>query len=157
VIAVDTNVLVYAHRADTPQHHAAKSTLEQMAISGQRWCIPWPCAHEFVSVVTHTRWNAPTPLTVAFDALESWLSHPSCSAIGESSSHLSLLSGLAQRAQLKGAAVHDARIAAICLGASASELWTCDRDFQRFPDLKTRNPLFPALHEPVQRYNTITS
>ncbi len=38
-------------------------------------------------------------------------------------------------------AVHDARIAAICLAHGVSELWTADRDFSRFPELKARNPL----------------
>jgi predicted nucleic acid-binding protein len=37
--------------------------------------------------------------------------------------------------------VHDARIVAICLHHGVSELWTADRDFSRFPSLKTRNPL----------------
>ena len=45
----------------------------------------------------------------------------------------------------------DARIAAICLGHGVEELWTCDRDFGRYPDLKTRDPLIPSLHEPVVR------
>jgi hypothetical protein len=44
--------------------------------------------------------------------------------------------------------VHDARIAAICLDHGVDELWTCDRDFGRFPDLRIRNPLIPSLHEP---------
>ena len=50
---------------------------------------------------------------------------------------------------ISGAAIHDARIAAICLDHGVDELWTCDRDFSRFPDLRTRNPLIPSLHEPA--------
>jgi predicted nucleic acid-binding protein len=40
-----------------------------------------------------------------------------------------------------GARIHDARIAAICLQHGVRELWTADRDFSRFPQLKTFNPL----------------
>jgi predicted nucleic acid-binding protein len=36
--------------------------------------------------------------------------------------------------------VHDARIAACCLSNGVTELLTLDRDFSRFPQLKTRNP-----------------
>ena len=32
-------------------------------------------------------------------------------------------------------------IAAICLSHGVSELWTADRDFSRFPDLRVCNPL----------------
>lgn len=44
-------------------------------------------------------------------------------------------------ARIAGPAVHDARIAAICLQHGVSELLSADRDFSRFPELKTRNPL----------------
>jgi len=39
------------------------------------------------------------------------------------------------------AAVHDARIAALCLHHRVDELWSADRDFSRFPELRIRNPL----------------
>jgi predicted nucleic acid-binding protein len=40
--------------------------------------------------------------------------------------------------------VHDARIAALCLQHGVRELWSADRDFNRFPALRTRNPLVAA-------------
>jgi uncharacterized protein len=40
-----------------------------------------------------------------------------------------------------GPAVHDARIAALCLANGVRELWSADRDFTQFPDLRTANPL----------------
>jgi predicted nucleic acid-binding protein len=77
VIAVDTNILVYAHRADSPFHDRARLTLEPLALAAR--------AH--------------------------------------------------------GGAIHDARIAAICLAHGVAELWSADRDFSRFPALAVRNPL----------------
>lgn len=152
MIAVDTNVLVYAHRADSEFHPAALAALEALAVQSGGWAIPWPCAHEFLSVVTGPAFGARrTPPDVAFDALQSWLVHPRCRAIGETDGHLALLGALARRASLRGGALHDARIAAICIGHRVAELWTCDRDFDRFPDLRTRNPLVPSLHEPAPR------
>lgn len=152
MIAIDTNLLVYAHRADLEAHAAARSALERLA-SRYEWAIPWPCAHEFVAVVTSRAFGAArTPPDVAFQALHAWLSHPRCRAIGESTRHFELLAALALRASITGGAIHDARIAAICLGNGVDELWTSDRDFARFPDLRTRNPLIPSLHEPVAEY-----
>lgn len=40
-----------------------------------------------------------------------------------------------------GPRVHDARIAALCLHHGVRELWTADRNFTRFPEVKVRNPL----------------
>ncbi len=150
MIALDTNLLVYAHRADVDVHAAARAVLEQAAAQPGGWAIPWPCAHEFLSVVTGPAFGrSRTPVEVAFEALRAWLSHPRCHAIGETPRHLGILHGLAARAPISGGAIHDARIAAICLDHGIDALWTCDRDFSRFPDLRTRNPLIPSLHEPV--------
>ena len=152
MIAIDTNLLVYAHRADCSLHAAALAALGRLAARPGEWAIPWPCAHEFLSVVTGRAFgDRRTPPDVAFETLHAWLSHPRCRAIGETAAHLGLLGALAQRAAITGGAFHDARIAAICLGHGVEELWTCDRDFGRYPDLKTRDPLIPSLHEPVVR------
>ena len=69
------------------------------------------------------------------------MSAPNVRILGETSSHWEELKTLALQGQITGPAIHDARIAAICLQHGVSELWTADRDFSRFPKLKTRNPL----------------
>ena len=40
-----------------------------------------------------------------------------------------------------GPRVHDARIAAICRRHGVDRLLSANRDFSRFPDLRTLNPL----------------
>jgi toxin-antitoxin system PIN domain toxin len=159
MIAVDTNVLVYAHRSSEPRHQAARTALDRLSFATGGWAIPWPCVHEFVAVVTRPSSGVrATPVAIAFDALDAWLSHPGCRVIGESGSHLDLWRALVERAGVTGGAVHDARIAAICLGHGVTELWTCDRDFARFPDLRTRDPLVPSLHEPtVTGYQVVST
>ena len=152
MIAVDTGLLVCAHRADLDLHEAGRAALERLSRHPDGWAIPWPCAHEFLAVVSGpTFGRASTPVEVAFDTLRAWLSHPRCVAIGEAPRHLGLLEGLCTRAALSGGSLHHARIAAICLAHEVEELWTSDRDFARFPDLRVRNPLIPSLHEPAAR------
>ncbi len=153
MIAIDANILIYAHRTDSTQHLAASAALAELCRSSQAWAIPWPCVHEFLSVVTGRAFGAAaTPLTLALDAVDTWASHVRCRMIGETAAHLQTLSGLTQRAGSKGGAIHDARIAAICLENNVTELWSADRDFLRFPGLPTRNPLIASLHEPMPRY-----
>jgi uncharacterized protein len=153
VIAVDTNLLVYAHRQDSPFHAAAQAALIQLGLSKRQWAIPWPCIHEFISIVTGPAFKQnPTPLEQALDAVRAWIEHPHCSLLCETRNHFGLLSGLSQRAKIRGGAIHDARIAAICIEHQVEEFWTLDRDFQAYPDLRTRNPLIASLHEPVAVY-----
>ena len=74
MIAVDTNLLVYSHRSDSPFHLAAKELIESLRTQPAPWAIPWPCIHEFVSIVTHPKvFKAPTPLATSFACVDAWL------------------------------------------------------------------------------------
>lgn len=154
MIAVDSNVLVYAHRPDAPFHEAAREAVTALAESPTPWAIPWPCLHEFVAVVTHPRIFAPpSPLPTALEQVRVWLESPSLVVLGESGAYWALLADLATAARAIGPMIHDARIAALCRLHGVRELWSADRDFGRFPDLFVRNPLRPdAVREPRPRY-----
>lgn len=141
MIAVDTNLLVYAHREDSPFHDAALARIEALANATAAWAIPWPCLHEFYGIVTHPRvFDPPTPVPAAIDQIDAWLESPGLHLIGESPHHWARLRKLLSSARTVGPRVHDARIAAICLEDGITELWTADRDFTAFPDLAVRNP-----------------
>jgi hypothetical protein len=142
MIAVDTNILVYALREDSEFHTPALAVLLGLAEGGQRWAIPWPCLHEYLAIATHPRiYSPPTPLAVALQAIGTWIQSPGCQLIGEGPGYWDLLRELLGRSKCQGSMVHDARIAAICRHHRVKELWTADRDFSRFSGLSTRNPL----------------
>jgi len=144
VIAVDTNILVYAHRKDAEWHGPANRCISELAESRTNWAIPWPCLHEFVAIVTHPRiYSPPSSLQQAFDQVEAWRESPGLQLIHESREHWSVFRELMTTGQAKGPVVHDARIAAVCITHGVRELLTADRDFSRFPALRTRNPLIP--------------
>jgi toxin-antitoxin system PIN domain toxin len=142
MIAVDSNLLVYAHREDSPWHHAAYARMVELAEGSAAWAIPWPCIHEFLSIVTHPRIYAPpTPLEKAIDQVDAWLESPNLVLLSESEGYWPQLRSLLRTGRVSGPQVHDARIAALCQQHGVSELWTIDRDFSRFPGLIVRNPL----------------
>lgn len=142
MIAVDTNLLVYAHREDSPWHERSWTLIRGLAEGSAPWAIPWPCLHEFLAVVTHPRiYDPPTPLEIALEQAEAWLASPSLVLLGEGPVHWKRLRELLQTGCVVGGAVHDARVAALCLAHGVNELWTADRDFGRFGGLRTRNPL----------------
>jgi toxin-antitoxin system PIN domain toxin len=142
VIAVDTNILAHAHRRDSRWHAPAVRVLESLATGREAWAIPWPCVHEFYAIATHPRIYAPPSTPVqAVAQLRAWRESPSLTLLAEDDSYWPVLDSLIERSRLTGPAIHDARIAALCLRHGAHELLTAERDFSRFPELATRNPL----------------
>jgi toxin-antitoxin system PIN domain toxin len=142
VIAVDTNVLVYAHRRDSVFHDPAAAAIRGIAEQPAPWALPWPCVHEFYSIATHPRiYDPPSSPAEAISQVGAWLESPSVVPMSEGETYWSVLSSLLTIAKVSGPLVHDARIAALCLSHGVAELWTADRDFSRFPQLKATNPL----------------
>lgn len=142
MIAIDTNILVHAHRRDASFHPEAKVLIRDLAESSTPWNVTYHSLVEFYGVVTRTKlWNqASTPIE-ASNQIEAWRSAPSLRILYDTRHCLDQLTNLVQEAKVTGALVHDARIAACCLSNGVNELWTVDRDFSRFSRLKTRNPL----------------
>lgn len=142
MIAVDTNLLVYAHRVDSPWHDGAYEQIANLAEGRATWALPWPCIHEFLAIVTHPKIYAPpTPLREAIEQVEAWLESPSLVLLTELEGYWQELRAALEHGKISGPQVHDARVAALCLHHGVSELWTVDRHFGRFPNLTVRNPL----------------
>jgi len=142
MVAVDTNILVYAFNTAAPEHEPATRALLRLATT-PAWGIPWVAAAEFMAVTTNPRLWKPTPSAEdAASALDVWLGTPGARLLGEVPSTWKTFRELAVRGRVQGRRVHDARIAAVCLDHGVTELWSLDRDFSWFPDLRVRNPLF---------------
>jgi toxin-antitoxin system PIN domain toxin len=142
MIAVDTNVLVYAHRREAIEFPVAFALLRSLAEGNDPWAIPWPCLYEFHSVVTNPRiWKdaASTPAQ-AWAQVEAWCGSPSLRLLREVEGFVAQFARFAMRPRVRGPVVHDARVAALCVIHGAEALLTRDRDFQLFPELAVRNP-----------------
>ena len=138
----DVNILVYAHRKDSPFHQSASDVVTGLAEGRARWALPWPCVHEFFAVVTHSRIYAPpSSVTAAINQIDAWLESPAVELIAEDVGYWAILRETLGSGKIEGPRVHDARIAALCRLHGVRELWSADRDFSRFPDLVTKNPL----------------
>jgi toxin-antitoxin system PIN domain toxin len=142
MIAVDTNILVYAHREDSQWHDIAYARVAELAQDRAPWAIPWPCLHEFLAITTHPRiYSPPTPLPAVLDQVEAWLESPSVVLLSESDEYWPELRATVEAGRIGGPLVHDARIAALCSVHGVKQLWTADRDFGRFPAVTVFNPL----------------
>ena len=142
MIATDTNILVYAHRSDSEWHGRARARVESLAQGRVSWGLPWPCIHEFLAIVSHPRiFDPPSSIDAAIDQVGAWLESPVAILLGETGAHWDLLRDGLRKGRVRGPMVHDARVAALCIGHGVTEFWTADRDFSRFPGLSARNPL----------------
>lgn len=142
MIAIDTNILVYAHRKDSPFHKRANKIVKDWAEGVRPWAIPWSCIHEFFAIVTHPRiYDPPTPYEKALDQVSAWLESPSLVMISETHGYWGVIKELVDSSLTKGPMIHDARIAAMCILHGITELLSADRDFGRFHNLKVNNPL----------------
>jgi uncharacterized protein len=141
VIAVDTDILVAVHRPGYAMHEQAAARVLALAQGSDPWAIPWPCVHEFLAIVTHAEiFERPSAPHEAVAAIQALLRSPGLRLIGEQPDHWERMASLLGGCDVRGSLVHAARIAAICLSHGVTELWTLDRDFSKFPGLKTRNP-----------------
>ena len=142
MIALDTNILVYAHRKEYPQHKVARKIVLSLMNGTNHWAIPWPCLHEFIAVVTNARiFKKASSIKEVEKVFDILLSSSKLNLLSEEENHLKILLDLITQGSISGGMVHDARIAAICLSNGVSELWSADRDFSRFPKLTVSNPL----------------
>jgi len=106
------------------------------------WAISWPCLCEFFAIVTHPRiYRPPTPVADALLRIDAWLESPTLVLLQEGDAFWDGLRPLLAESAVQGGAVHDARIAAICLRHGVKTLLSADRDFSRFPELRTENPI----------------
>ena len=159
MIAVDTNILVYAHRAEVPWHAAAKREVTLLAESGATWGIPMHCLIEFYAKVTDRRLFKPasTPAQ-AIAQIDAWLESPQLSVLADNMQTWTNTRMLLAAANVLAGEAFDARIAAVCLQYGVGELWTTDRDFLAYPALRVRNPLVDihpsTAREPRARYAT---
>jgi toxin-antitoxin system PIN domain toxin len=143
VIAIDTNILVYAHRQDSAFHAAAAGKVKELAEGRSAWAIPWPCLHEFFAITTHPKiYDPPSTRDQAIRQVEAWLASPTLSLLGEPPRYWDRLKALLDGGKVVGPMVHDARIVALCAAHGVRELWSADRDFGRFSSaVHVRNPL----------------
>lgn len=139
MIAVDTNILVYAHRAEFSEHGSAREALMRLADGKDLWGIPVFCLAEFLRVVTHPAiLHPPTTLDKAMEALEVLITSPTLRILFPGEVFVQILLDTLRRSGVAGNLIYDAQIAALCLEHSVRTLLTNDSDFSHFEGLETQ-------------------
>src|SRR5262245_14689848 len=138
---VDANVLLYAYQPRAAQHERCRAWVEAEFVSGTAVRIAWSTIVAFLRISTNARvFERPLSTAEAEAAVSAWLALPSVSTVDPGERYWDVLRDLLHRAQVTGPLVTDAALAALAIEHGAT-LCTTDRDFARFPGLRTLNPL----------------
>ena len=142
VIAVDTNLLVYAHRSGCPEHQQARRAIEEAAASGEEWGIPSSCVFEFWSVVTHpASTGGATKPSAARGFIHGLLETAGAVIFPPPAAMVPRCLQLADQMNVRGPRIFDLQISLTALEAGVSELWTHDAGFIGLPGVRIRDPL----------------
>ena len=137
---LDVNVLVHAHREDTPHHKRYRSWLEALANGDEAFAVADLVFSGFLRVVTHPKvFNPPSPLESALTFIEELRTRPNFISLAPGSRHWPIFTALCRRAEAKGNLIPDAYFAALAIETGCDWIST-DGDYARFPGLRWRRP-----------------
>lgn len=141
MIAIDTNLLVYAHRSGLPQHRRARRAIERASRDGRGFGVALPCVAEFWSVVTHPASSGGPSTSEQAGGFLSALVDAGARIFAPDEGFAERLVELAGRFRVRGPRVFDLQIALAAFDGGAVELWTHDDDFMAFPGIRVHDPL----------------
>lgn len=142
MIAIDTNLLVYAHRSATPEHRAARRAIERAAAHERSWGIAAASVSEFWAVVTHSAARGrPSGPAEASRFLRALIESGGMAIWRPGEAFGERFVQLAEDLDVRGARIFDLQIGLTALDNGAFELWTHDQNFVRMPGLRLRDPL----------------
>lgn len=139
MVAIDTNILVYAHREESPQHARAKAAIAELAEGDAPWALPVFVISEFMRVVTHPKYFPnPTPPLMALAVIESLVQSPLCRLISPGGSYWDAFREFVEDENVTGTNVHDVAIAAVCVEWGVDTILTEDKGFPKIDGLEIR-------------------
>ena len=142
MIAIDTNLLVYAHRSGYSRHPVAIKALEEAFRNPTGWGIPLTCTTEFWSIVTHAKMgDRPSHPDEARSFLVNILEDGAGLILYPGTDLFSRLGRLAEELQVEGPRIFDLMIALTATDNGAVEIWTYDASFREIPGLRVIDPL----------------
>jgi predicted nucleic acid-binding protein len=142
MIALDTNLLIYAHRTDAVHHQRAKELINLVSGYSSGWGVSLPGIAEFWNNVTHPKYpGGPSSTAKASGFLNFLRQELSMQIFLPHNGFSDLLIKTAHKRKITAVHIFDLQIALIAKGNGASEIWTHDHKFIGLPGLKVVNPL----------------
>ena len=142
MIALDTNLLVYAFLPDVRQNAGARRAIEKASSDPRGWGVALPSVAEFWMTVTHpASVGGPSPPAKARDFLTALLMEGPGTLWMPRDPFWTRLVQLATDLKVSGARIFDLQIALTAFDNGANEIWTHDAGFVTIPGLEVHDPL----------------
>lgn len=137
----DVNVLLYASDSASPVHEPARRCLQQLASSGDLFCLGWPTIMSYLRIATHPGiFSAPLTPAEALRNVERLAARPNVRLLAEEAGFLDVYRAVTGGFPVRGNLVPDAHLAALLKQHGVRVLYTCDADFRKFSFLQVRDP-----------------
>ena len=145
MLAVDTNILVYAADTGSPFHAPCRDWLDRQRARPDAWYTTWPIIYEFMRVTTHRRvMPQPWSARVAWEFIAALLASPGLGVLVATERHAEVAGEvISELPHLAGNILHDAHTAILMSEHGIGRICTRDTDFKRFPFLEVIDPLRP--------------
>jgi toxin-antitoxin system PIN domain toxin len=141
VLLPDVNVLIYAHRKESPEHPRYAAWLRGMAEGPEPFALSELGASGFVRIVTNPKiWDEPTTTEQALEFIARLRRRSTARLLSHGPGSWDIFASLCLAAQARGKLVADAYHAALAI-EHGCEFVTTDGDFSRFAGLRYRHPL----------------
>lgn len=141
MIGVDTNVLLYAFNVTSPHNAVAKKTLETLLSQQEDVAFTDIVMFEFIAQATSINRPGPSPTAgQAIAQLENWLTSKSAKVIRSKPGDFKTFARLCVESGRSGQNIFDLQVAAICIDNGVTEFVTGDKGFEKFTELRIRNP-----------------
>jgi toxin-antitoxin system PIN domain toxin len=141
MISIDSNILLYAVRTFEPNHFVAKNVLDTILSQMESVAFTDIAINEFIANASNKRLSVPvTSVEQAVKQVNNWLSAPNVTVIRNSPQSFNTFVKLCERTGRTGQEIYDAQIAAICIDNGVTEFITNDKGFEKFTELRIRNP-----------------
>ena len=135
MILLDTNILVYAHVPDMPQHEWADPWLSSTLSTGNEIVgLGWHVLNAFLRITTNRRiFENPMSTDKARKIVDELLAQPLVREVHTTTRHWKIFADILRKTKIEGDEVMDAHIAALAVEHDAS-VATADKDFRAFSD-----------------------
>ena len=129
---IDTNVLVYSHIPQAPDHDIARAALERADDEDEPASISRQIIREYLAVVTRPQtWSPAMPMTTALDNVL-WMLN-TFRVLSDGPAVTNMLVTLCREVPVGGRQIHDANIVATMLAHGERRLLTFNvGDFRRY-------------------------
>jgi toxin-antitoxin system PIN domain toxin len=137
----DINVLIYAHREESPEHAAYANFIRGLAEGPSAFALSEAMLGGFVRIVTNPKiFRQPTPTKTAFAFCDALRNRPQAVVLRPGERNWRIFSELCRDIPASGKLVADAWHAALAIEHGCEWIST-DGDFARFPNLNWSHPL----------------